>query len=98
MDAFGTILWWLAVVAALIYIGYNWLLVAKSRRLKPAYAASIVAGTGLLILAVPSRLYPNLPPDAANTLSWLGVATVVTAILIDFPLKRKRIDPPNSPD
>lgn len=82
-DPIGTITAWLLIIAAASLIVYTFGMILKHRRLETRNAAAIMFGTGMLIIVLPQRFYEGLPPDALNTLNWLGIIAILLAIALD---------------
>lgn len=98
-DPIGTTTAWALIVAAVGLIVYHFGMMLKHRRFETRNAAAIMFGTGMLIIVLPQRFYEGLPPDALNTMNWLGIFAVILAIALDVQgirAKRKN-DVPEQP-
>lgn len=83
-DPLGAILSWSLITAAAAYIVYHVVKVVRSRRLATNSAAAIMFGQGLLLFELPKYLYPDLPRDAFEAISWLAIVMVLSAIGLEI--------------
>jgi hypothetical protein len=59
-------------------------------------AAGIMFSTGMLMLILPPIVY-DLDASALNTISWIGIATVLLSLAVDIPLARTKGDASEPP-
>lgn len=89
VDRFGAVTAWLVILGASPLVIYHFAGILKHRRMEIHDAAMIMLGTGFVILTIPQIAYQNLPPDAQNAISWIGILTVLLSIALDAEGRRR---------
>jgi len=95
-DLVGTALSWILIVAASAYMVYHYARTIRLWRLETKSAVAIMFSTGVLVMVTPKKIFPDLPQEAVNTLSWVAVGMILAAIVIDILGTRERRDAASS--